>query len=280
MTGSRARPSADPVLATGPESVGAQGPKTRKLAQAKPAVIAHRGASGSHPENTAAAFREAVRLRVEAIELDVHRSADGALIVIHDDTVDRTSDGAGPVAALTLPQIKTLDAGAWHGAAFAGQSFLTLDEALALIPAAIRLNVHIKARDDDREAIAPQVVDRLADHGRLDSAFVAADEATLLAARRRAPDLAICNLSTRPVEDYVARSARIGCRILQPGHAVTTPHLVAQAHAHGMEVNPFFADDEAQMRRLIACGVDGILTNEPERLQRVRADPGSHPHRP
>ena len=233
------------------------------------AVVAHRGSSGTHPENTAAAFAEAVRLGVGCIELDVHRSADGGLIIVHDGTVDRTSDGQGRVADLTTAQIRRLDAGSWLDARFAGEGFLVLDEAGELIPETIRLNVHVKAYDEDRERVAPETVEVLARHGRLGNAFLAADEATLACARRHRPDLEICNLSTQPADDYVERSARIGCRILQPGHAMTTPELVAEAHARGLEVNPFYADDEDEMRRLIDCGVDGILTNQPARLQRL-----------
>jgi glycerophosphoryl diester phosphodiesterase len=234
------------------------------------AVVAHRGASGTHPENTAVAFAEAVRLQVDAIELDVHASADGGLIVIHDATVDRTSDGRGAVAEMTEDQIKALDAGAWFDAAFAAQRFLLLAEALEQIPPSIRLNVHIKAYDFDRAHLAVATVDCLAAAERLSSSFIAADEPTLAAVRDRAPEIEICNLSTHPIEDYVQRSERIGCRILQPGHAVTTPELVTAAHERGMEVNPFYADSEAEMLRLIECGVDGILTNQPERLQRLR----------
>lgn len=249
------------------EFLGAVPPETLN---SPPAVIAHRGASGTHPENTEAAFAEAIRLGVESIELDVHRSADGGLIIVHDGTVDRTSDGNGRVSELATAQIRALDAGSWFDPSFAGQRFLLLDEALVLIPDSVRLNVHVKAYDDDRQQVAPGVVDVLVAHNRLGNAFMASDEPTLACAREREPSLQICNLSVHPIDDYVARSARIDCRILQPGHGVTTRELVVDAHAHGMEVNPFFADEEEEMRRLIDCCVDGILTNQPQRLQRVR----------
>lgn len=234
------------------------------------AVVAHRGASGTHPENTEAAFVEAIRLGVESIELDVHGSADGGLILVHDGSVDRTSNGNGRVSELTTAHIRSLDAGSWFAPEFSGERFLELREGLEVIPATIRLNVHVKAYDEDRALVVPAVVDVLRQAGRLDNSFMAGDEATLLCARQQEPTLAICNLSVRPVEDYVQRSAAINCRILQPGHAMTTGQLVDAAHDLGMEVNPFFADDETEMRRLIDCGVDGILTNQPERLQGAR----------
>ncbi len=232
-------------------------------------VVAHRGASGACPENTAAAFREALRLGVDAIEFDVRLTADGHGILLHDATVDRTTNGKGVAADMTLPELQSLDAGSWFGPAFAGERLLSLSEALDLLPTGVRLNVHVKAYPSDRERIIPLVVRELIRRDRLRSAFLASDQESLAMARRVESGLAVCNLSTSPTDSYLRRSEAIGCLILQPGNAMTTPELVAQAHARGMEVNPFFADNSAEMRRLIACGVDGILTNEPARLQRL-----------
>lgn len=231
------------------------------------AVFAHRGASGTHPENTEAALAEAMRLGVEAVELDVHMSLDGELVIIHDASVDRTSDGTGQVRHMRWDEIARLDAGAWFDCQFAGQRFLCLDEALDILDGDVRLNVHIKAYEHDRAELATRCVRRLADRGLLERAFVASDQQTLVLARRVNQHLTLCNLSVQPIENYVMRSDAVGCRILQPGHAVTTPELVAKAHAKGMEVNPFYADTEEEMQRLIDCGVDGILTNFPAELQ-------------
>lgn len=233
------------------------------------AVVAHRGASGTHPENTASAFAEAVRLQVEAIELDIHLTRDRQLLLSHDASVDRISDGSGLVANMDLSQIRQLDAGGWFDPRFAGERFLILEEALELIPPAITLNVHVKARDNDRDVVVPLTVELLRKRRRLETAFIAADEASLAIARRTEPRLSICNLSTQPRSTYVARSHAINCRILQPAQNATTRELVAEAHSRGMAVNPFYADDEEEMVRLINCGVDGILTNYPRLLQEV-----------
>jgi glycerophosphoryl diester phosphodiesterase len=195
---------------------------------------------------------------------------DERLVVIHDGAVDRTSDGTGKVSEMTLAMMKALDAGTWRDTRFAGQRFLTLDETLDLMPPETRLNVHIKATEEDRERVMALTAGTLLRRDRLSTAFVASDEKTLQAARQIAPDVTICNLSTQPAETYVERSWAIGCRVLQPGNRMTTPELVAAAHHYGMEVNPFYANDESEMRRLIGCGVDGILTDFPERLMRLR----------
>jgi glycerophosphoryl diester phosphodiesterase len=231
------------------------------------AVFAHRGASGTHPENTEAAFVEALRLGVEAVELDVHLSLDQELVIIHDDTVDRTSDGSGQIRHMKWEQIGALDAGSWFDARFAGQRFLKLDEALDILEGDVRLNIHAKAHELDRAELATRIVRRLVDRKLLARVFFASDQQTLALARRVNQHLSICNLSVSPVDNYILRSRAVGATILQPGHAVTTPELVLAAHAQGMQVNPFYADDEAEMQRLIDCGVDGILTNYPEKLQ-------------
>jgi len=233
-------------------------------------VVAHRGYSGRYPENTEIAFRKALALDVEMIEFDVHLAKDESLIVIHDATVDRTSDGSGRIAEMTLPEIKALDAGSWFDEAFKGQRFLTLQEALDLMDNKVRLNVHIKAYEHDREQLVTLTIHEMERRSLLHRASVASDKEAIVLAKQNQPALDICNLSTQPKETYIARSLAIGCRILQPGNQQVDREFVQAAHRHGLEVNPFYADDAPEMRRLIECGVDGILTNYPERLLELR----------
>jgi glycerophosphoryl diester phosphodiesterase len=228
------------------------------------AVTAHRGASAYYPENTRPAFEAAIALNVERIEFDVRCTADARLVIIHDDRVDRISDGRGAVCDLSLEQILALDAGAWFGSDFAGERFLTLPDVLDLIPSTVWLNVHLKATDEDRSQLVAAVVAQLVDRQLLGRSFITGAEPILLEARRLQPAIGIC--SNLPV----ARCVEIGCRILQPSNAITTPELVTEAHANGIQVHPFFADDPVEMRRLIDCGVDGMLTNDPALLQEVR----------
>ncbi len=96
-------------------------------------IFAHRGSKGTHPENTLASFKEAVRVGSDGIELDVHLTKDGQLVVIHDETVDRTTNGTGEIRNLTLAEIKAMDAGSWFKNDFAGEKIPTLDEVLHLL---------------------------------------------------------------------------------------------------------------------------------------------------
>lgn len=233
----------------------------RRIATQNVAVVAHRGASGEFPENTRSAFEEAIRLGVETIEIDVHLARDKSMVILHDYSVDRTSDGHGDVSDMTLAEIKEFDAGAWFNPRFAGERFLTLEETLDLMPPRMRLNVHVKETEADREILVPKVVNELVRRSLLETAFLTGEESALRIARRTLPEIEICCFLSVP--ECVA----LNCRILQPGNGKVTSGMVAEAHRNGIEVNAFYADDHAEMHRLIDCGVDGILTNYPGRLQ-------------
>ncbi|MEW6753516.1 MAG: glycerophosphodiester phosphodiesterase family protein [Candidatus Latescibacterota bacterium] len=236
-------------------------------------VCAHRGASGSHPENTVAAFARARELGVERVEFDVRRTADGALVIMHDPTVDRTTDGSGPVWGLPLAAIEALDAGAHKGPQFAGERVPTFAQALAAFPR--MCNVHVYPGPGDLEATVDAVVEELVRQERLDSAFIAGDERVVRRVARVEPRLARCLLGPQAsAEDYPQRSLACGCFILQPGFAIVSEALCETAHGLGQTVHPFYADDETEMKRQVACGVDGILTNEPALLLKLLAEPG------
>ena len=115
-------------------------------------IVAHRGTSGDFPENTAVAFQRAIDLGVEMIKFDVQLTADRCLVICHDPSVDRTSDGAGRIGEMCMAEIEELDAGSWFSARYAGERFATLSETLDMMPGGMRLNVHIKASDESRDA--------------------------------------------------------------------------------------------------------------------------------
>ena len=130
-----------------------------------PAIEAHRGNSAEAPENTLAAFGSAIRLGAPWIELDIHPSKDGVLVVIHDGTVNRTTGGRGEVGALTLEELRRLDAGSWFAPAFAGQRIPTLEEVFELAaPAGTRLNIEIKRAPGGLD-VAPAVAALLRRYG-------------------------------------------------------------------------------------------------------------------
>jgi len=234
-------------------------------------IFAHRGSSGTHPENTPAAFTEALRIGVDGIEFDVHLSKDQELIIMHDERVDRTTDGTGAIIDLTLKELKELSAGASFHEQFADERIPTLTETLDLITGDVMLNIHVKAYDYSREALTQKVVQELTERQLWQRAFIASDAETIKLAKSLNPSAVLCNLTRQgsPVE-YVEFSAELGCQIIQPSHTITTPELVEAAHERGIRANVFYADEVEEMKKLIKLGVDGILTNFPARLKRVR----------
>ena len=153
-------------------------------------ICAHRGASDTHPENTIAAFREAIRLGAHMIEFDVALTRDGALVLLHDATLDRTTNGTGPVSARSLSELQELDAGGWKADSFRGERIPTLAAALAVMPENIWLNVHLKGGAE----LAEKVTRALVQQERLHQAFLACGAAAARAAKRVNQSVLICNM--------------------------------------------------------------------------------------
>ncbi|HEU0302033.1 MAG TPA: glycerophosphodiester phosphodiesterase [Longimicrobium sp.] len=260
---------------------GGARPGHRYLAGA-PLLIAHRGGSHLAPENTLLAFRRALDWwRADLLETDVQPTRDGDCVVIHDDTVDRTTDGRGRVADLTVAEIQRLDAGyrftpdggVTHPFRGKGVRISTLRQVLQALPGA-RVNVEIK---DGRAQ--PAVRRTLRELGAEHRVLVAAGDSRDRALFRDHPgptsagaqDLyafyALHLTGTtrlyRPLIDAFQMPERHG------GRQVLNPRWVREAHAHNVAVHVWTVDEEADMRRLLEWGVDGIITDRPDRLARV-----------
>lgn len=235
---------------------------------------AHRGASGDYPENTLLAFRKALEIGVDEIELDLRMTRDGHLVVMHDATVDRTTDGSGSVDGLTLSEIKRLDAGGAFGEGFRGERVPTWEETLELLKGKVRLNVHLKegggSVGEPDGGYERKVVGPLRDFDMEEDVILACrDESVgIFAGIDPGIECRIFPNNRSPVE-YIQASVDLGLRTMQPGRDMTTRGFVRQAHAAGRSVHVFYADTPDDMRAYIEMGVDGILTNFPERLNRV-----------
>jgi glycerophosphoryl diester phosphodiesterase len=254
-----------------------------------PRVFAHRGASGYYPENTISAFRAASELGAQYIELDIHMTRDGAVVVLHDDDLDRIAGRHGVVAEMTLSEVKAVDAGynfSTDGVAFPfrakGLQVPTLGEVLNAFPS-IRFIIEIKQTAPSLVAAMLEIV---AQSGMSRRVLIASEhQAPLDEARRLAPGIPT-NLSAREVgaffqsippdaPSYVPLGAALE---IPPEHLswkLVTPESVAAAHRIGVEVHVWTVNEEGQMREMIALGVDGIFTDYPERLLGLlRAEPG------
>ncbi len=200
-------------------------------------ISAHRGASDTHPENTLSAFREAIRLGAHQIELDVSLTKDGHLVIMHDATVDRTTNGKGAVRQLTLAQIKKLDAGAKKHARFAGERVPTLREALEIMPLNIWLNLHLRDPAVVGELTAREVIRQKRTH----QSFLACKRAASEAARRAAPEILICNMerqggnADKYIDDTIARK----CQFIQLYKNLPSPAQTQKLKDAGVRINLF-----------------------------------------
>ena len=237
-------------------------------------ICAHRGASRSHPENTLAAFREAIRLGAHQIELDVNMTRDGHLVLMHDLTVDRTTDGSGRVVDLTLSRIKQLDAGRWKGPEFAGQKVPTLGEALDVMPLDIWLNIHLKDSGKLGTAVAREIVARKRTH----QAFLACGHSAAQAAREVDSKILICNMerqgsSTQYVDDTIARD----CQFIQLLRGTASLKDMKRLRDAGVRVNYCCTNDPAELQGLYAAGVEFPLVDDVATMIRTAEDLGIEP---
>ncbi len=227
-------------------------------------VIAHRGASGTRPENTLAAFARAMELGAPMVELDVQLTGDGEVVVLHDWTLDRTTDGTGPVGGWSLADLRRLDAGRWFDAGFAGERVPTLAEVLDLVPA--RVNVELKAVGDDgleRRTLA--VVERAGALGRVVFSSFLPESLVRLRALSSGADVAVLS-DDEPVEALVRKAERVGARALHVRNATVTAHEVAVAHRAGLAVRVWTVNEQDEFVRIRNTGADGIFTDFPERF--------------
>lgn len=225
-------------------------------------ISAHRGASQTHPENTLTAFEEAVDLGAHQIEFDVRRTSDGELVLMHDSTVDRTTNGTGSVSGLTLAQIKSLDAGSWKGAEFTSEKVPTLAEALDMMPLNVWLNVHVKGD----YALGYAVAQEIAAHGRLHQAFVSGEVDEATGARAAVPDILINNLDRQSGDTTAYVEATIAQEDdfiqLHKDNPFPTPSQITDLQAAGVQINYYGSNDPNQLATLFADGVEFVLADD------------------
>lgn len=238
-------------------------------------LCAHRGAMATHPENTIPAFQEALRLGAHMIEFDVQFTKDGALVLMHDATVDRTTNGRGRVSEITLAAVKALDAGSKMGAAFAGVRVPTFEEALAVFPKNVWLNCHLKGGAELGAATA-KVVEKT---GRLHQAFLAATADAAKAARAVVPGILICNMERQggsmAYADLTIEMKAPFIQLLGKGEV----HVAAikKLRAANVLVNYFRDESPDGLRRQFEAGVNFPLVNDLAKAMTTAAELGIQP---
>ncbi|MBK9386974.1 MAG: alkaline phosphatase D family protein [Planctomycetes bacterium] len=260
-----------PTLLRELEAQGLPGEAQRTLPER--GVCAHRGASATHPENTLAALREAVRLGAAMIEFDVRATRDGALVLLHDAKLERTTNGSGSVAERTLEELRSLDAGAWKDARFAGERIPTLEEALAVLPHDLWLNVHVKG---DR-ALGRATAELLRAQRRIAQSFVAGDPEAVQGARDAVPTLRTANLDRRGgLREHVERCLASRSAFAQLRGELDESWKALRAHlrADGVRLAHYGATTPAEWRMLWENGIDFVLADDVEAALRVARELG------
>ena len=227
-------------------------------------AIAHRGASSYAPENTFAAFDLALEMGARHLELDVHFSSDGHLVVIHDDAVDRTTNGSGPVTSQSLTALTALDAGSWFDPRFKGERIPTLGAVLERYKGRAHVHVELKGHS---AGLAQKTVDLVRARGMAGQVTITSFQIAKLAETRAyAPELPTGWLVGEASDAIVAQARAMGLTQLCPRAGAVTPELVSRLHAEGFVVRAWGVATEELMRQVVTAGVDGMTVNFPDKL--------------
>jgi len=236
-----------------------------------PLVIGHRGAAGSAPENTLGSLATAARLGVRVVEFDVRLTRCGTLVLFHDDTLERTSDGAGRFDDLDLARILRLDAGRWFSPPFVGEAPPTLDQALASLALLdLRAIVEMKTSPEAAEATARRVAETLcrAPDGLI--GMVSSKEPLALGALAlRLGPVPRAYVLPEPIPEQFDQAAELGCAAVHLGADALTPDLIARARQRVVSVGAFTINDREHAATLAGWGVDTLFSDHPERLPRA-----------
>jgi glycerophosphoryl diester phosphodiesterase len=241
-------------------------------AEARTRVIAHRGFSGAAPENTLAAVRAAIAVRADMVEIDVTLTADGHIVVIHDETLDRTSDGSGDVSQATLAELQELDAGSWFDPSFAEERIPTLDDVLFEVEGRILLNVEVKSEAVARGVVA-KVASAIREHGMVDQVVVSSFSPTALREMHSvAPEIrtaVLYNTTYHQGQDAVEIVTDLGASIFNIKRQRLTGNMLRRCREHGIPVGIYTVNKPRRMRRLVKKNVGAIFTDHPDRLLEV-----------
>ena len=229
-------------------------------------AIAHRGASGYAPENTLAAFRRATALGVTFIETDLHLTRDAHFVALHDETVNRTTNGQGQIQTMSLAEVRRLDAGSWFGSEFMGERVPSLSEVLEF---ACKNDVvfYLELKPNGFWGGEHALISALREAGQIARVVIISfDPGILEGLRRLEPTMMTGLLLENQVGDALAKTVEIGARQIAVRSDLVTPNFLREAHKRDLQVVCWTVNNAAHMRLLASAGVDGIMSDYPDRL--------------
>jgi glycerophosphoryl diester phosphodiesterase len=238
-----------------------------KLSLNQPMVIGHRGAAGEAPENTLASFQLALAQGADGIELDIHLTKDGEIVVCHDPTIDRTTNGNGYIVEMEADEIKRFDAGGWFSQAYAGESIPTLTEVFELVPDSIMINIEIKyAYQGQLETL---LLDFLRKRNRLEHVVISSFDHKCMQRIKKAETAAkVGLLYAANLIDHAGYASQFGVDVysIHPHYQLIEKDDVRNAKAAGLETYPYTINLEEDFRKMVEYGVSGIITDFPAKL--------------
>ncbi len=237
-----------------------------------PRIIGHRGAMGHAPENTIAGIEKAAAMGVRWVEFDVKLTVDDHIILMHDDDLDRTTDGKGPVAAATLKEIRKLDAGRWFSPDYTGETVPTLDEAMTVLARhGMGANVEIKpckGREAETGAAVAAALAQRWMNGPQPPFVSSFSTAALAAARDTAPQVPRALLTLVYLPGWSAKMEQLGCACFHVLDRLITEKRAREIREAGYRALAFTVDDGARARQLLSWGLESIITSYPDRMPR------------
>lgn len=212
-------------------------------------------------------FQRAIAQGVEIIETDARLSKDKEIVLIHDETVERTTDGKGKVCELTLKELKSLDVGSWFGKEFSGERIPTLSEAIEVIRGEAKLNIEFKGED---LLLVPKVIDLLKEEGFIKEVILSSFNYSFIEETKRLePQVITGLLFATPAQEREGLPYWKWLDLILPRYNLVSEDLVERAHSKGLKVIAWTVDKPEEIRRLIDLGVDGIASNYPALLTRI-----------
>ncbi|TDL30959.1 glycerophosphodiester phosphodiesterase [Jeotgalibacillus sp. S-D1] len=232
--------------------------------------VAHRGASGYAPENTIAAFDKAVDMKADYIEIDVQQSKDGQLVVIHDTSVDRTTDGTGYISDLTLEELRSLDAGSWKGEEFTGEKIPTFEEVLDRYRGKIGILIELKSPElypGMEESIALKLKERNLDKPRNEKIIIQSfnfESMKLTNSLLPRVPIGVLTSSSKDTTEQALREFSTYADYFNPSYRLVTKDLVNRVHSIGMKISSWTVRSQETADFLLESGVDAIITDYPD----------------
>jgi glycerophosphoryl diester phosphodiesterase len=230
-------------------------------------ITAHRGASGYAPENTLASMQEAINMKADFAELDVQETADGEIVLLHDDELKRTTGSSKNLWEMNYEDVKSLDAGSWFGEKYKGEPLPRLSDVINLVRGKIKLNIELKNNGHEKELVDRTVKVVQNSNFSNECFFTSFDYPKIRRVKEINPALKVGLIFKRMPDSINVFTADI--QLLSVHYSLVDSEFVKKAKENGKEVHVWTVNDEIEMKRLIDLGVTSIITNYPDKLKKV-----------